>query len=107
MKNSSKDRKEGFINILISTTIDMKKNIKLFNALGQETRYLIIETLLSGEKCACDLPKIIGRTQSNTSMHLAMLLDLGILNSRKEGKCIWYSIKDKRIYEILNVLKKR
>ncbi len=85
----------------------MKKNIKLFKALGQETKYLIIETLLSGEKCACELPEIIGRTQSNTSMHLTKLLEWDILKSRKEGKCIWYSIKDKRIYEILNIIKKR
>jgi ArsR family transcriptional regulator, lead/cadmium/zinc/bismuth-responsive transcriptional repressor len=85
----------------------MKENLRLFKSLGAETTYLIVESLLLGERCACELPKIIGRTQSNTSMHLAKLLDLGILKSRKEGKCILYSIKDKRIYVIFNAIKKR
>ncbi len=79
-------------------------NIILLKALAEETRYLIIKVLSSGERCACEIPDLINRTQSNTSMHLAKLLELDILKSRRSGKKIYYSIKDKKILKILEVL---
>ena len=82
----------------------MQRNINLFKALGEETRYRIIEVLLQGEVCACEIPKLIGRTQSNTSMHLSKLNDLGIVQYRKDGKMVIYSIRDKRVYDVFRVL---
>jgi ArsR family transcriptional regulator, lead/cadmium/zinc/bismuth-responsive transcriptional repressor len=77
-----------------------KENIRLLKALSEESRYRIVELLLKGEKCACEIPGIIGRTQSNTSMHLTKLADLEILQSRREGKMIIYSIKDMRVCDV-------
>ena len=45
----------------------------LFMALGQRTKFLILQALLNGELCACELPFLIKKTQSNTSMHLIIL----------------------------------
>lgn len=81
-------------------------NLKLLKSLSEESRYKIVELLLKGEKCACEIPKIIGRTQSNTSMQLTKLTSLGILQSRREGKKIIYSIKDKRVYDIFKLMDK-
>jgi len=80
--------------------MSIENNIKLLKALSEETRYRIIEVLLKGEKCACKIPKLIGRTQSNTSMHLTKLTEMGILQSRREGKMIIYSIKDLRVCDV-------
>ena len=85
----------------------MKESVKIFKSLGTETRYLIVKALFSGEKCACGLPKIIGRTQSNTSMHLAKLLQAGIVKHRREGKSIFYSIKNEKVREIIKVLENK
>ena len=84
----------------------MKQSVLLFKALGQKTRYRIIEALLLGEKCACELPDIIGRTQSNTSMHLAKLLEWELVKRQRQGKQIIYSIKDERIKKIFNAIGK-
>ncbi|MFW6286074.1 MAG: ArsR/SmtB family transcription factor [Nanoarchaeota archaeon] len=84
----------------------MYKNINLFKALSEETRYKIIEVLLNGEICACEIHKKIERTQSNTSMHLTKLNDLDIIKFRRDGKKIIYSIKDKRVYELFKLLEK-
>ena len=86
--------------------IDMidEENIQLFKALSDDIRYRIIKTLLEavckckenkcgdckGELCACEIPERIGRTQSNTSMHLAKLLDWEIIKVRREGKMRLY-----------------
>jgi len=100
--------------------IDMinEKNIQLFKALSEDTRYRIIKALLEaerkykanesddckGELCACEIPELIGRTQSNTSMHLAKLQDWGMIKVRKKGKMRLYSIKNDKIRKLLEVL---
>lgn len=83
-------------------TIEM--NLKILKALSEESRYKIVEVLLEGERCACEIPKLICRTQSNTSMQLAKLTDLGILQSRRQGKMIIYSIKDLRVSDVFKSL---
>lgn len=77
----------------------------LFTALGEETKFLILKLLSKGELCACEIPSKIKRTQSNTSMHLAKLLEWKIIQFRKEGKWMIYSIKDKRVYKALKLVK--
>ena len=84
--------------------MNSKDNLKLLKCLGEETKYKIVELILKGEKCACEIPKLIGRTQSNTSMHLAKLLEGDILKSRRDGKKILYSIKDFRVRDVFKVL---
>lgn len=90
-----------------------KNRLLLFKALGEETKYKILELLLkeehctyaSGEYCACEIPSLIKRTQSNTSMHLAKLVEWNLIQSRREGKMILYSIKDKRVHKAFMLLK--
>ena len=80
------------------------ENIQIFKALSEETRYKIIKVLLEGEKCACEIPDLIGRTQSNTSMHLAKLQDWDIIKVRKDGKMRLYSIDNEKVRKILKLL---
>jgi len=87
--------------------LNMQEQIKIFRALGEETRYRIIHSLMEGEKCACEIPKLINRTQSNTSMHLAKLQDIGILQSRKQGKMVLYSIKDNSVKKLIKLMDKK
>lgn len=86
--------------------MSVEHNLKLLKALSEESRYKIVELLLKGEKCACKIPALIGRTQSNTSMQLTKLTNLGILQSRREGKKIIYSIKDKQVYDLFRLMDK-
>ena len=81
-----------------------KSTLLLFKALGEETKFRIVEILLNGEYCACEIPSLIKRTQSNTSMHLAKLQKWGVVKSRRDGKMIIYTIKNKRIFDIFKSL---
>jgi len=81
-----------------------KDDLKILKVLSEETRYRIIKLLLNGERCACEIPGLIRRTQSNTSMHLSMLSKSGILKSRRDGKKILYSIQDFRVCDVFNAL---
>ena len=81
-----------------------EENLKIFKALSEETRYKIITVLLEGEKCACEIPDLIGKTQSNTSMHLAKLQDWDIIKVRKDGKKRLYSIDNEKVRKLLKLL---
>lgn len=86
--------------------IDEKRNISLLKAMGESTRYKILSVLISNERCACEIPELIKRSQPNTSMHLSKLQDWGIVQSRRDGKRILYSIKDPKVRKILEIVNK-
>lgn len=82
----------------------MKEQLKILKALSDETRLKIVEFLLDGEKCVCEIFPHVKRTQSTVSIHLGNLEEAGILKSRREGKKIFYSISDLRICDVFKAL---
>jgi len=73
----------------------------VFEALGDPTRYKMVFALLSGEKCACELPSLVGRAQPTVSLQLKRLVKAGILSARKDGKKVIYKISDARVKKLL------
>lgn len=65
---------------------------KVFKAFCDENRLRILELLRSGEKCACVLLDDFHITQSTLSHHMKILCDSGVVQGRKEGKWVHYSI---------------
>jgi ArsR family transcriptional regulator len=82
----------------------MKEAVKILKALSDETRLKILEFLLDGEKCVCQIFPHVKRTQSTVSIQLGKLENLGIVESRREGKQIFYKIKDYRICDVFKAL---
>jgi len=70
------------------------ENAKIFKAFCDETRMKVLELLQSGEKCACVLLKKVNVKQPTLSHHMKILVESGIVNARKEGKWIYYSINE-------------
>jgi len=73
----------------------------IIKALAHPTRIEILELLKEREKCVCELVPELGLEQSNVSQHLAILKKYGIIDCRKEGLKVIYSIKNKRVFEII------
>lgn len=82
----------------------MKETLKILKALSDETRLKIVEFLLDGEKCVCKIVPYTGRTQSTISIQLGKLESWGVLESRREGKRIYYKIKDYRVCDVFRAL---
>jgi|GEM_PF-5636603 len=76
--------------------------VKLFKALGDETRLKIVELLLKGERCVCETTPYLDRTQSTISIQLNKLERLGVLGRQRIGKKVYYKVIDPRIVTILN-----
>ncbi|RLE43845.1 ArsR family transcriptional regulator [Candidatus Woesearchaeota archaeon] len=83
----------------------MRDALKIFKALCNETRLKIVEFLLDGEKCVCEIVPFTKRTQSTVSIQLSKLESLGIVESRRKGKSVYYKIKNKKVEKILKIMK--
>ena len=67
-----------------------------FKAFCNSTRAQIVEFLLSGERCVCEMTGPLDVSQPLVSHHLALLRDAGLLNMRDEGARTYYSINWER-----------
>jgi len=63
-----------------------------FKAFGSDTRVAIIEHLMTGEKCVCEITGELGLSQPLTSHHLSILRRAGFVLSRGDGARTYYSI---------------
>jgi len=82
-------------------TLDLCADI--LKAIAQPTRLRIIKLLQDGEHCVCEIFPAIGHEQSNTSRHLQMMLKSGILNQRKEGLKIYYSLRHPEVLAMVSL----
>jgi DNA-binding transcriptional ArsR family regulator len=75
---------------------------KFFHGLSDLTRMRIVELLLEeGEKNVSELVATLGQPQSRISNHLACLRWCGYVDSRREGKFVYYRVSDPRVRQIL------
>lgn len=63
-----------------------------FKALSDPLRIQIIELLRSQELCVCELCEQLDVSQSKLSFHLKNLKDANLLNSRQQGRWMYYSL---------------
>jgi ArsR family transcriptional regulator, arsenate/arsenite/antimonite-responsive transcriptional repressor len=61
-------------------------------ALADETRVKIFDMLSEGELCACKILEEFNITQPTLSYHMRILCDSGLVNSRRDGVWMKYSI---------------
>lgn len=71
-----------------------REEIRLFKALADSNRLQIIESLQNGEKCACILLEELNIAQPTLSHHMKILIDAELVNYRKEGKWMHYSLRE-------------
>lgn len=79
----------------------MENLVSFFKTLSDQTRFDIFTLLLSREMCVCELVDQLKLSQSLISHHLYHLKVAGLVNMRREGTWIFYSVD----YERLNQYK--
>jgi ArsR family transcriptional regulator len=65
---------------------------RLFRALGDETRVRIVALLAHGELCPCHIEASLDLRQPNVSRHLGVLRVAGIVDTRRDGSWMYYSL---------------
>jgi ArsR family transcriptional regulator len=75
-----------------------------FRVLSEPSRLRILHTLGRNEMSVGDLVVATNASQANTSKHLGMLLDAGIVARRKEGLNAYYRVADESIFELCELV---
>lgn len=75
----------------------------IYSALGDASRLGIVIYLLDKEAKVSDIAKQTELSQPLVSHHLRLLRDLRILKSTKKGQCVFYSINDEHIKQIVEL----
>ncbi len=92
--------------------MDINERIQIYRlhaefcrTLSDANRLLIIKELSREELSVNELTRRLGLQQSNVSKHLAFLRENGLVNARREGSSVYYSLADTRISEAISLLK--
>ena len=72
-----------------------REDVRKIKALADENRLAIMLSLQHGEKCGCVLLEELNITQPTLSHHMKILCDSNLVNARKEGKWMHYSLSKK------------
>ena len=78
--------------------------VAALKVLANEDRLMLLCQLSQGEMCVSDLEAQLEIRQPSLSQQLGVLRAEGAVDTRREGKNIFYSVADQRLLEILAVL---
>lgn len=83
--------------------LDYSVHAKFFRGLSDSTRLFVLLTLIDGEKTVGEIVEETQQSQSNVSNHLKCLSDCGLVKNRRDGKNIYYSLRDSRTKKLLKL----
>ncbi len=73
-------------------------------AMAHEGRLMILCHLVKGEKSVTELENLLSSRQAAVSQQLARLRLEGIVDYRRDGKAIFYTIKDPKVFKLISLL---
>ena len=74
----------------------MREFMGITKALADATRVRVLLALGGGELCVCQITELFGLAVSTVSKHLSILHQAGLVESRKEGRWIYYRLPGKK-----------
>ena len=75
----------------------MRDLLKIFKALGDETRLRLMYLLMEREACVLEIKQAMRISQTRASRNLGILHDAGLLKARRDGPLVFYSLDNKLI----------
>ncbi|MEF3309441.1 metalloregulator ArsR/SmtB family transcription factor [Paenibacillus sp. GYB004] len=81
--------------------LDVK--VKFIRGFADRTRLQILSCIFDSEKTVSQIVDEIQGNQSNISQHLGCLKGCGIVESRQEGKYVFYSMKNEQMKQLLTM----
>ena len=74
----------------------MREFMNITKALSDDKRARAVLALRGGELCVCQITELFGLAPSTVSKHLSILYQAGLVESRKEGRWIYYQLPGKK-----------
>lgn len=85
-------------------TVPTRIMLERFQAVAEETRLRIVRLLAGGERCVCELQEALDAAQSRLSFHLRKLKDAGVVEDRRDGRWVYYSLVPEALEEMRSFL---
>ena len=82
--------------------INSAQFVGIMESLSDPIRINILELMMNGEICVCDIVKVTGLSQSKISYHIKILKDSGLINDRQEGRWVYYKLDLEVLSDIQN-----
>jgi ArsR family transcriptional regulator len=79
---------------------------EVISAIAHPIRLAIVDFLAGGEQCVCDIARHVGAKRSNVSRHLAIMLKSGIVDCRKDGLRVIYTLRTPCVANFLTCVTK-
>lgn len=76
---------------------------KLFRAAGDPGRLALLAFIAQAERTGSECVRLLGLSQSRVSAHLACLLNCGFIQSRRDGRFVYYTLADDRVLELVRL----
>ncbi|MHA1214827.1 MAG: ArsR/SmtB family transcription factor [Candidatus Hodarchaeales archaeon] len=77
---------------------------KIFKIVGSPIRLAILLAIENHELCVCEISKVVDLSVSAISHHLRILRDNRLVEDRRQGKQVFYSLKDQHISQLLKMM---
>ena len=74
----------------------MREFMNITKALADSTRIRVLLALRQQELCACQITELLGLAQSTMSKHFYLLRQAGLVDSRKDGRWVYYALPGKQ-----------
>ena len=87
----------------VATPVGLALRAKLFRGFADPSRLAILDALRDGPRVVNEIVVATGLSQSNTSNHLACLLDCGLVTREQRGKYAVYALADERVATLLEL----
>lgn len=81
-----------------------KEATAVLRALANEDRLLLLCQLSQGEKSVSELEELLDIHQPSLSQQLGVLRSEGMVNTRRDGKRIYYAISDRNVLALLETM---
>jgi ArsR family transcriptional regulator len=75
----------------------------LLKNISQPARIRILQAIGEGEACVCHLEALLGYRQAYISQHIMALRKIGLLDSRREGRFIYYRLRNPRLLDLFDL----
>ena len=87
-----------------NTILDQK--VAILKGIAHPVRLAVVEALAVYDMCVCDIAEMFHFDRTTISKHLALMKNLGILEDRKEGLKVYYSLRIRCLPSMLSCIEK-
>lgn len=89
-----------------TTRRQLELRAKIIKSLAHPARLLVVQTLMDGERCVCELTELVGSDMSTVSKHLSLLKNAGIIQDEKRSNKVFYKLKTPCVLNFLKCIER-